>query len=227
MSRLWIFGCSFSSGHLTVPRESSYGNLLGKEMNIEVFNLANPGRSNDKLFYELLQNIQNFKEKDIIIFQFSSFDRKGFFIDNELSSYFSTAGLLQLGIEHKRKEIPFCNFSKHELNILTEFLLQWHPKTWKFEIENIYTLLEYLKNTLKIRYTILYMLDDYFIKNDYILKLPIGSNLENISMHEFVKENKLTLTDEFPDRHPVYDSHPGINGHIQIKNLLKKHLYSI
>jgi hypothetical protein len=220
MKNLWIFGCSFSSGYLKVPREKSYGNLIAGEMGFNIVNLANAGRSNDMLFYELMSNVNNIKEDDYIIFQFSSFDRIGHFVDDNLHSYFSSAGLPQLGIDHKMNEEPFKNFSKQELKILLDYIIEWHPRTWKFEIDNTINLLNYLKSTKNINYSLLYMLNEYQVINENVIKLPTNTNKNNISIHDFLMENKLTISDEFPDEYTYFDSHPGFGGHEKLKEII-------
>lgn len=220
MNKLWIFGCSFSSGYLDVPREKSYGNLIANELGMSISNLANPGRSNDMLFYELMKNVENISNNDKIIFQFSSFDRIGHFTSENEYSYFSTAGLPQLGIEHKIKEDPFKLFDKKQLEGLLEYIVEWHPKTWKFQIDNTFRLLDFLKDTKNVNYSILYMLNDYVKLNKHVVKLPINGNSDNLSMHDFVVDNKLTLSDDFPSKYQYYDSHPGISGHEKLKEIL-------
>lgn len=220
MNKLWIFGCSFSSGYLDVPREKSYGNLIGEELNLEVKNLANPGRSNDMLFYELLNNVNQINEGDRIIYQFSSFDRIGHFVDSNQHSYFSSAGLPQLGIDHKIKEQPFNLYDKKQLEVLLEYIVEWHPKTWKFELENTFRLLELIKNTKNVNYSVLYMLNDCVHMNEHVICLSTKENMNNVSIHDFIIENKLTLSDEFPDKYEYFDSHPGISGHKKLKEII-------
>jgi hypothetical protein len=222
MKNLWIFGCSFSSGYLKIPREKSYGNLIASELGYNIMNLANAGRSNDMLFYELMCNINNIKEDDIIIFQFSSFDRIGHFVDDNPYSYFSSAGLPQLGIDHKMNEDPFKNFTKPELKILLDYIVEWHPRTWKFELDNTINLLNYLTSTKNINYYLLYMLNEKCVINENVIRLPISSNIDNISIHDFLIENKLTISDEFPDDYPYFDSHPGFGGHEKLKEIILK-----
>lgn len=220
MNRLWVFGCSFSSGYLDVPREESYGNMLGKDLGVETINLSNPGKSNDMLFYDLLNNIQNIKSRDHIIFQFTSFDRIGHFINDNEHSYFSSAGLPQLGIEYKMKEDPFKLFNKKQLEILLEYIVEWQPKTWKFNIDNTLRLLDFLRNTNNVNYSILYMLNNYVKINEHVIKLPTKENVDNLSIHDFLVSKKLTLSDDFPSKYQHFESHPGISGHKKLKEII-------
>lgn len=220
MSKFWIFGCSFSSGYLNVPKEKSYGNLLGEEMGMEVINMANPGRSNDMLFYELLSNLDKINQGDRIIYQFSSFDRIGHFVDDNYYSYFSSAGLPQLGIDHKIKEQPFNLYHKKQLESLLEYIVEWHPKTWKFQLDNTFRMLDFIRDTKKVKYSVLYMLNDYVYRNEHVISLPTNKNINNVSIHDYMIENKLTISDDFPDEYEYFDSHPGISGHKKLKEII-------
>lgn len=222
MKKLWIFGCSFSSGYLTVPQEKTYGNLLAEEMGLEIKNMAHPGRSNDMIFYDLLSNINNINNDDYIIFQFTSFDRVGFFLNNNTSSYFSSAGLPQLGIDVKIKEEPFNKFSKEELKTLIKHIIEWGPNRWKFDLDNTINLLNYLQNTKNVNYFLLFMLDNYLINTEKVIKFPTMTNHNNVSLSNFLNENKLTISDEQPHSYGNYDPHPGFIGHEKIKDIIIK-----
>lgn len=217
MNNIWIFGCSFSSGYLEVDRENSYGNLLSKELNLGIKNLASAGDSNDIIFNKLVNNLKDIKENDIIIYQFTNFNRIGFFHNDEYT--FSTAGIPELGVKHKVKENIFSSYSENDLNILLDFILTWQNKRRRFEIENALNLLEYIKITKNVNYIVIYMIDEYFKINDNTLILPFECNENNVSMNKFLIDKKLTLSDDFPENHKdFYDSHPGLSGHLVIKD---------
>lgn len=97
MRKLWTFGDSFTFGHgcrivsniLHSPyfiKYSEYINLdkpiwpehVAKELNLELFNYGVNGASNELILDNILDNIQNFKKGDIIIFQMSTSARYDF-----------------------------------------------------------------------------------------------------------------------------------------------------
>jgi len=218
MNSLWIFGCSFSSGYLNVGVNNSYGNLIGKEIGYSVNNLSRPGSSNDMIYYDLLRNVQHIKENDYIIFQFSSFDRIGHFHTDDPNSYFSTAGMVHLGIDTKINEYPFSEYDKDELETLLKYVIYWLPKRSKFDIDNTISTLDLIKTTKNVKYSLLCVNDGGYEFNDRIVKLPTEENKENVSMYDFVVKEKLTLSDEFPEDFDYYDTHPGVIGHQRIKD---------
>lgn len=219
MNKLWVFGCSFSSGHLNVPKEKSYGNLLSIEMGLDIGNISSPGNSNDIIFNDLIQNIGRINENDYVIVQFTSTDRIGHFTDDK-SYRFSTAGIVQLGLETKSKEFPFNQYNDEDLVTLVNYVMSWQPKRVKFDLDNTISILNYLKTTKNIKYSLLCVHDIGEDYNDLLVALPTEKNLDNKSLYNFVVENELTLSDEFPDDFDYYDTHPGIKGHQKIKDMI-------
>lgn len=221
MNKIWTFGCSFSSGHLDVPKEKTYSNLIANELNYDIENLAKAGHSNDKILYDLITNLKNINDGDIVFFQFSTFNRIGHFIDDDI--YFSTAGITELGVKHKMKENIFSDIPEHDLEILFDYILSWQDKRRKFDLDNSLNLLDYLKQIKNIKCFVLYLSNEYYKITDNTLILPIKNNLNNVSINDFVIENKLTLSDDFPEKYSYFDSHPGISGHEELKkNILNK-----
>lgn len=218
MNKIWTFGCSFSSGHLDVPREKSYSNLIANELNYEIKNLAEAGNSNDKILFDLMNNLENINNDDIIFFQFSSFNRIGHFIDD--NTYFSTAGMPELGVKHKMKEYIFSDIPEYDLEILLDYILSWQDKRRKFDLDNSLNLLSYLQQTKNVKYFILYLTNEYYKITDNTLVLPIENNVNNVSINDFVVANKLTLSDDFPEKYTYFDSHPGISGHEELKKII-------
>lgn len=93
MSRLLVFGCSFTYGQglpdcyndtIKVygdrgdyPSKYSWGYLLGKKLNLEVVNYAKPGIGNLEILIKILQT--EFKPDDLVITCFSFFERYFFY----------------------------------------------------------------------------------------------------------------------------------------------------
>ncbi len=219
-NNLWVFGCSFSSGYLNVKREQSYGNLIAKELNYNIRNMAYAGMSNDKLLYDLISVIDEIKENDVIIYQFSSFDRIGHFTNENQYSYFSSAGLPQLGIDHKMKEEVFRDFKKTDLEILLEYIFTWQPMRIKFSFDNTIQVLKHLKKIKNVKYITMYMVSEYFKIDDTTLVLPTKNDSLNVSINNYLVENKLTVSDDFPEDFEFLDSHPGVSGHLKLKELI-------
>jgi hypothetical protein len=223
MSTIWSFGCSFSSGYLDVPQTDSYPNLLGKEMGYDVINNSKPGSCNDKIFYELTSNIEKIKSGDIIVYQFSSFNRIGFFETNNVDTYFSSAGIPELGVQHKSKENQFKEYTIGELTSLLDFILKWQPKRRNFLLGNPLKILNYLKKEKKITIIILFLTNEMLYYNDTVIPLPTHDNPKNLSLNDYLYENGLTIGHENPEKYPL-DTHPGFNGHKKIMELIKEKL---
>ena len=224
MKNLWIFGCSFSSTHLNVEEKSLYGTLLSEELNLNLKNLAKAGNSNDKMFYDLCDNIDKIEEGDIIIYQFSSFDRIGHFTNQDYHSYFSTAGLPQLGIDEKMKDLNYQNFKREDLEILIEYIYSWQPLRIKFLFDSPIKILKFLEETKKIKFITTYMVSDFYLIDGNTLILPIEREQNNVSINDYLMENKATVHHDFPERYDYPDSHPGVSGHKLLKEMILKKL---
>jgi hypothetical protein len=221
MKNIWTFGCSFSSGYLDVPQEKTYNSLIANELGKTSKNISNPGNCNDKIFFDFTNNIDNIKRGDKIIYQFTSFNRVGFFDDfNDIKTYFSSAGIPELGVKHKKKEKEFSKYTLKELDALLSYILIWQDKRNRFILDNSINLLEHLKKTKKIDYIIIFLKNDCEFLNDNVLNLPIDDNQTNISLNDYLDFNKLTLGHEFSEKYKFGDTHPGFSGHEKIKELI-------
>jgi hypothetical protein len=216
MSNIWIFGCSFSSGYLDVPPTDSYGGLLSKELGLNLNNVSRPGNDNDKIFYDLASNLDKIEENDIIVYQFSSFNRMGFF-DEE---YFSSAGIPELGTLHKHKEAAFSKYKIEELDALLAFILTWQEKRHKFLLNNAINTLKYLEKTKNTRNIILFLTNECVYLGEEVIALPLENKQDNFSLNDYLDANKLTIGHEYPEKYIYGDTHPGFKGHIKIKELI-------
>jgi hypothetical protein len=231
MKTIWSFGCSFSAMYGLITLEDTYPNLIAKKLNYNIKNTSFTGNCNEKIFFDLLENIDKIKFGDIITYQFSSFDRVGFFHNNLNNSYICSNGLLEFGVEHKKNIIDDINNLKIEdLENLLNYLLKWQPKKIKFLFEMPLNLLKQLKKDKNINYCILFMSNDINKNENYkfnynemenIIFLPTNEHEKNISMSDFVLYNKLNLGYEFPDTFPN-DIHPGFEGHKKIAEIIEK-----
>jgi len=216
MSNIWIFGCSFSSGYLEVPPIASYGGLLSKELGLNLNNTARPGNDNDKIFYDLASNLDKIEENDIIVYQFSSFNRMGFF-DTE---YFSSAGIPELGTLHKHKEAAFSKYKIEELDALLAFILTWQEKRHKFVLDNAVNTLKHLKKVKNTRNIILFLTNECVYSGEEVIFLPTEKEQDNFSLNDYLDVNKLTIGHEYPEKYIYGDTHPGFKGHFKIKELI-------
>ena len=67
MSKLWVFGDSFSDAPQT-RIEYSWQNLLANALKLDTIeNRASPGVSNDWIFYIVTKNISNITNDDYVI----------------------------------------------------------------------------------------------------------------------------------------------------------------
>ena len=224
MRTIWTFGCSFSSGYLEVPQEMSYSNLLGKEIRCDVKNNSKPGNCNEKIYHDLTSNINNIKENDIIIYQFSSFNRIGFFKNDNPNSYFSSAGIPELGVVHKNKEMSFIDYSVDDLTVMLDFILKWQPKRTKFTLQGPLNILKYLEKNKKTTNIILFLTNEMLYYNNQVLTLPKTDNPKNVSLNDYLDEKGLTIGHEYPDKYPFGDTHPGFKGHSEIMEKIKEKL---
>lgn len=227
MKNIWIFGCSFSAVHTNIEKEVLYGTLISEELNLNLNNLSIAGYSNDKMFYELCNNIDKIEDGDIIIYQFTAFDRIGHFIDSNVSSYFSTAGLPQRGIEESLKFEFFKKFKKEDLEVLIEYIHAWQPLRLKFQYDPPIKILKFLKKTKNIKYVVTYMIDEFYEIDENTLILPTEKNKNNISIVDFLMENKSTVHHDFPERYDYPDAHPGVSGHKLLKEMILKKLNTL
>lgn len=97
MNKLWTFGDSFTWGYgckeitsyESIGYRETFKNyldtskliwpeLVGLKMNLEVFNHANYGATNDYILDTILKNFVNFKKNDIVVIQMSSYSRYNF-----------------------------------------------------------------------------------------------------------------------------------------------------
>lgn len=223
MSTVWSFGCSFTSGYLEVPVEKTYPYMVAKEFNYSVKNFARPGNCNDKIFFDLLKRMNQIENNDIVLFQFSSFNRVGFFKSDDPNSYFSSAGIPELGPKHKNNEPEFKEFKINDLEVLLDYITTWQPLRRKFTIENTITLLEGIKTQKNITYITLFLTNESLYFDSSTLVLPTDKNSSNLSINDYLDHNQLTIGHEYPEKYPYGDTHPGFSGHeVLAKKLIEK-----
>lgn len=82
--KLWVFGDSYSKKfgdkygwdkkytNLKGYYPKCFGEILSEKMNLELMNFADYGYCNDDIFHTFVEEIDNIKDEDIIIFQLGS-----------------------------------------------------------------------------------------------------------------------------------------------------------
>lgn len=229
MKTIWAFGCSFTARYAVIDLENTYPNLIAKNLNYKVNNLSSVGNCNDKIFFDLLENIDKINNNDIILYQFTSFNRIGFFNPTLDNSYICSNGLVEFGIKNKKNSHQFKNVKIEDLDILLSFILKWQPKRMKFLLEKPLNLLRELKKSKNVDYHILFMNDDINKNPDYVVNqneienivtLPTKENDKNISMSDLILYKNLYLGYEFSDILPN-DIHPGFSGHKKIAKIIE------
>ena len=215
MRNLWVFGCSFSSEHLNIQVQDTYGFRVAKELKLNFMYYGVPGNSNIRMLRDFSKQSTNIQEEDIVIFQHTTYDRLTFQLSPE--QYLQTAGLPQLGVDVKKNEPVFRKFSKKELEILHDFLVIWQPYLSGILFETIYNFLSYVKETKNIKLINTYLLPQKknFKIDETTLMLPVKNKHDNIDLIEFLTNNRLTVGDE---NNKNNDFHPDINGHKELAN---------
>jgi hypothetical protein len=224
MKNVWSFGCSFSSGYLDVKREDTYCSLLAKDLGFKSNNFAEPGFCNERIFNTLTSNLDKIKTGDVVIYQFTFFNRIGLFKDkNNIHTYVSSAGLPDFGIEHKMKEESYSGLSYDEVSSLLDFTITWQDRRFLFTYTNPINTLNFLKKTKKTKNFIIFLQKEENINLDNVLLFPFKNNLENTSWIDYISKKKLTIDCEFPKKYKN-DGHPGFKAHIDLKNKILKEL---
>lgn len=213
MKNLWIFGCSFSSPHLPIQIEDTYGYKLAQRLNLELRHFGTSGNSNYKMLHDLIEQLDNIQEEDVLIFQHSVYDRLTFQLDEK--KYLHTAGLPQLGVEIKKYQWGFKDFSEKEIQILHDFLVVWQPYLGSILFRSIYNLLLsiYKNKNVKLVNTYLSPEEGKYKLDQTTLVLPLDTNNLNLDICDFLIEKCLTIGDENGKKN---DSHPGIAGHNEL-----------
>ncbi len=109
--KLWIFGDSFSAKRQQDLHDYKilWHEELGKRLQADVVYKSNFGLSNDYIYKELLENIQNIQNDDYVLIQYTEKNRQYFFAEHpDCGNYhalcnMSDSQILQLGMDKKVK----------------------------------------------------------------------------------------------------------------------------
>ncbi len=224
MKNVWTFGCSFSSGYLDVKKEDTYSSLLANELGLTSKNFAEPGFCNERIFNTLTSNIDKIKRGDIVVYQFTFFNRLGLLKDkNNIHTYISTAGLPDFGVEHKLKEESYSGLSYEAVSTLLDFTVTWQDKRFFFLYQNPIHILNFLKTVKKTKNFVIFLQKEENVSTENVLTFPIKNDETNLSWIDYMNKKKLTIDYDFPKKYKN-DGHPGFKAHKDLKNKILKEL---
>ena len=222
---LFIFGCSFSSNYNNgyIKEEELYGSLLSKDLGLNLINTASPGYSNDELLYNLCENLPKTEKGDIIIYQFTGFDRVGF--KDENGSIFTSTGLAGSDKKFKR-DWPWNQFTNDQMDSLLKYIVDWMSYKRDYHLLNPLNILEYLRINKDIKYYLMNMDGGCQKIDTHTVLLPTLENPNNTKMTEFLVRNNLHIGHDAPEILGVNDAHPSIEGHKKLYEIIKNKIYN-
>lgn len=98
MSRVWVYGCSFTQFGSSIThnwgKENSFPDLISKELGVEVFNRGFAGATNFEIIRNFLDDYDQIQPDDTVIIHWTHVDRKW----TSKRSYFVT------NVDHEDKE---------------------------------------------------------------------------------------------------------------------------
>jgi len=221
INNIYTYGCSFSYP-FWIDESKTYTKLLSEKYNCRYFNKSFPALCNDEIYNRLTQDLQEFKKDDLIIYQFTAYNREGYYI-NGGDKYLTTAGLSRSHKENREMLDKWAggrdNFkvSDNDIEILLDYANTWSIYTLRNRFYRVYNLLEYLKNNVGIKYQLLFLDNLYyrFCGNMDVIKFPLKNNPNNTAIIDWTVENKVTLSDTNTGVDPN-DKHPNEFGHMGI-----------
>lgn len=217
--KLFVFGCSFSSKHLDITETDVYGYLLAQELGMELHNYSKSGLSNEMSLLYLTNIMNEVTKDDIIIFQFTSYDRRAYLRDeSNIEDFHTSAGLSDENIEDKLKQFngEYEIFTREMIVDLLSFHVNWQRRTSKVLDITIKNVLNRIKG-LGVKVYTLYMTNQDFDITQPMegsIKFPIDGDEENLSLNLFNIDKGCVVSNN--------DSHPNKGGHFIYKEFIKR-----
>ena len=220
IDQLYIYGCSFSYEYW-ISKDNIYPHLLSKKLNKQYVTRAESATCHNEMYHRLTKDLVNFQKDDFIVYQFTSGNREGYMINND--SLYLTSAALKRDLKYYafildrwgkgRKEYKV---SDSQLITLLDYIDAWTPHSLYYKYLRVFNTLEFLKNTIGINYVMIFLDNDFekFVTKNYI-KFTTQKNENNLSIMNWVHENKWTLGDSRPTDVPD-DKHPDEKGHYGI-----------
>lgn len=217
--KLFVFGCSFSSKHLDVTETDVYGHLLSQDLGMEFHNYSKSGLSNEMSLMYLTDVMDELSKDDIIIFQFTSYDRRAYLRDEtNIEDFHTSAGLSDKNIEDKLKQFNGEHeiFTREMIVDLLSFHVNWQRRTSKILDITIKNVLNRIKALGVKVYTLYMSTQDFDIIQpmEGSIKFPIDGDEENLSLKFFNIDKGCVVSD--------IDPHPNKGGHFIYKEIIKR-----
>jgi hypothetical protein len=233
-NKLWCFGDSFTAGDgcIRSPKENpyspitlSYRKFLNKKdgeeiliypdyvsnhFNLELFNTARGGASNEMIFDALFTNIENIKKEDYIIIGVSYFERFDIFMNNIIHP-------TNVGSISTTPDIMFEQAGLSRNGIL-ETIVNRNHKVFKDRLIRQIKAIKYLLNSVCDNVCIWTFDDNMITMSDRNLFLMPDKYTKFSS---FVYDNKMALAQETNGEVP--DGHFGAPGHKLWADYIIKH----
>lgn len=221
--KLFVFGCSFSCKYRDVTETDVYGHLLSQDLDMEFHNYSRLGLSNEMSLMYLTDVMNELTKDDIIIFQFTSYDRRAYLRDKtNLEDFHTSAGLSDENIADKLKQFNGSHetFTKEMIADLLSFHVNWQRRTSKILDTTIKNVLSKIKG-MGVKVYTLYMSNQDFDIVDPMedsIKFPIDRDEENLSLNFFNIDKGCFFSEN--------DSHPNREAHFLYKEIIKKVILS-
>ena len=229
IGNIHTYGCSFSYP-FWIDESKTYTKLLSEKYKSNYFNKSFPALCNDEIFTRLTNDLGEFKKDDLIIYQFTAYNREGYYINND-DKYLTTAGLSRSHKENREMLDKWAGgrdnyrVTDNDIEILLDYANTWSIYTLRNRFYRVYNLLEYLKNSVGIKYQFLFLDNLYyrFCDNIDVIKFPLKNNQNNTAIIDWTVESKVTLSDSNTGVDPN-DKHPNEHGHMGIYNKIVEKL---
>jgi len=202
MSKLYVFGCSFSGLHgMDLLRNEdmkkyydyrggnfppTWSELLAKDLELELVNKACWGSDNYKIFEEFCKNVDNIQSNDIVIIGWSGVNR--FRLYSEMEN-----NLLSVNPWTTNKNNKFVDISK---NTLDEIIVNRNNFMWVSEVYN------WMKVINRLSKLIGFKLHYWSFFNEFN-EMYVINNVLNLGADYITQETK----------GQVYNDHFGEKGH--------------
>lgn len=226
MGKLFLFGCSYTAEYDLIRTEyqkyydfrggnfpPTWGQLLAKKLNLQLFNFAEGANGNDEIFDNVCQNSFDFKPDDVVIVGWSYMFRFRWAVPN-----------------HKKwSRLSPHNNLPHIISESTanEIILNRTHELYIQQIYNFEKIIERLSKSVGFK-VFFWSSDNHIIYgNDEIRKLPkyIGNSYigkDETIFHEVFRRNGQRILEETNDE--IYDLHFGESGHSILSELFYSHI---